>query len=187
MKVRYCKSVAAVLNRACSPMGARDVSARISPRLVFGAALLGTTALVGPIATPAAAQAVWQGATSDWFTDGNWSTGTKPTAGDTVVINQAPNVIIENQAANAANIEIGDDAAAELVIVNGGSLNSGFSQIGSSAGSNATVSVSGAGSSWTSTSSITVGNAGAGSLVISGGAVVSNTFGLVGDAAGGSG
>src|SRR6186997_2288334 len=66
MKVRNCRNVASASNGALRPVRVRDAHAQASSWLMLVAALMGTTALVGPLATPASAQAVWQGADSDW-------------------------------------------------------------------------------------------------------------------------
>jgi len=75
---------------------------------------------------------------------------------------------------------------ANLEIQNG-SVSSGSGRIGNDAGSYGTATVSGAGSSWTNSSSLNVGYAGTGFLSIDSGGSVSNSYGYLGYLAGGYG
>src|SRR5262245_31578018 len=75
---------------------------------------------------------------------------------------------------------IGENGMGTLTVQNGGTLNSsstaGFSNIiGVFGGSNGMVTVTGAGSSWTTTNALRVGNSGNGSLMITNGGSVSST------------
>jgi outer membrane autotransporter protein len=119
--------------------------------------------------SPASAQ-VWTGATSsDWTVGSNWSTGTAPTGAATVMINtNSPNpTVLGVSGASTATIGTlylsGVPAAtpntftSALTIQNGSSLSSGASNIGfwdagSSVTGSATLTVTGAGSSWSAAS-----------------------------------
>ncbi|MER9307029.1 autotransporter outer membrane beta-barrel domain-containing protein [Mesorhizobium sp. M0293] len=143
---------------------------------------LTSTALVGlgqPITATAAD--IWNGTTStDWFTAGNWSAGSVPTAADIVYISKTT----PNPTAINAGSAFADDiylSGGSLVISNG-TLTSGraFLSWGDNSTSDVTVN---AGSSWTSSSSLVVGSFGLATLDILNGGVVTDVVGIV---AGGS-
>ena len=149
---------------------------------------------------PVGAQ-TWKGTTSsDWTVGSNWSSGTAPVANATVTINtNSPNPTVLG-VSGAATSTIGNllmGAAAgtsALTIQNGSTLSDtatgSTNIIANSAAANATVTVTGAGSSWSTAGSLTFGNLGTGTLNIANGAAVSvtNTLGvLFGVAGGGSG
>ncbi|RUU02092.1 autotransporter outer membrane beta-barrel domain-containing protein, partial [Mesorhizobium sp. USDA-HM6] len=149
--------------------------------------LLTSTALIG-LGQPINAMAadVWFGTTStDWFTAGNWSAGSVPTAADIVYISHTtPNPIVINAgSAFADDIYLGLVASSDgsLVISNGTlTTDRAFLSWGDNSTSDGTVT--GAGSSWTS-GSLVVGSFGQATLDILNGGVVTNVVGIV---AGGS-
>ncbi|WP_170175464.1 autotransporter domain-containing protein [Glycocaulis alkaliphilus] len=75
----------------------------------------------------------------------------------------------------------GDNGA--LNIINGGSVANRIGRIGDSSGATGTVTVAGAGSSWTNTGALTVGASGTGTLSIEAGGMVSNTSAAIAGAA----
>jgi len=149
---------------------------------------------------PVGAQ-TWKGTTSsDWTVGSNWSTGTAPAANATVTINtNSPNPTVLG-VSGAATSTIGNllmssaAGTSALTIQNGSSLSDtatgSTNIIGNFAGANATVTVTGAGSAWSTAGSLTFGNLGTGTLNIANGAAVSvtNALGVVfGIGGGGSG
>lgn len=85
------------------------------------------------------------------------------------------------------NVLVGNTGAGALSITNGSALSDTFANIGNGVGVTGTVTVGGAGSQWTNSSSLSVGNQGVGSLGITNGGTVTDTSGTVGDAASGNG
>jgi T5SS/PEP-CTERM-associated repeat protein len=92
------------------------------------------------------------------------------------------------------SLYVGFDGTGTLRIEDGGKVSNyyfgipdNYGVIGANAGSNGTVTVTGAGSSWTNIGSFYVGAAGTGTLAIEAGGAVSNNLGYVGYVAGGDG
>ncbi|WP_237352529.1 autotransporter outer membrane beta-barrel domain-containing protein [Rhizobium leguminosarum] len=79
----------------------------------------------------------------------------------------------------------GDDAA--LVIRNGGTVSNDIGVLGVHPGAAGTVTVTGAGSTWTNADDLYVGHQGTGTLTIEDGAAVNNAFGYIGYFSGASG
>jgi T5SS/PEP-CTERM-associated repeat protein len=89
---------------------------------------------------------------------------------------------------NRKNLTIGESGSGELNIMNGGCvINSYFVTIGKEYGSTGTVSVSGAGSTWTNSDSLTIGSFGNGEVNITGGGTVNNSLGVLGYFSGSTG
>lgn len=83
---------------------------------------------------------------------------------------------------------VGNSNSGTLVIRNGGSVSSGAgTHLGEASSGDGTVTVTGAGSSWTNTRSIRIGNNGQGTLTISDGASVSNQSAFLGYGGNGTG
>jgi T5SS/PEP-CTERM-associated repeat protein len=83
---------------------------------------------------------------------------------------------------------VGTDATGTMSIVGGGSVSSSWGIIGYSSGSSGTVTVDGAGSTWTNSSSLLVGYEGTGELdVVRGGSVSDGFEGWIGYSSGSSG
>lgn len=167
----------------------RMISQRILPLRLSA---LGTSSLVALsllAVTPSSRATDWTGTTStDWFIGTNWSAGV-PTSGSTVFVDTtSPNpTVIGAAGAQSQFLVIGNFASGSLTIQGGGTLSSGISDLGSSASSTGTVTVDGAGSSWTSSAGIFIGVVGAGTLNVQNGAVVSSVTGRLGDSAGSTG
>ena len=101
----------------------------------------------------------WNGsASSNWFTPGNWTPSSVPTAGDQLTINGG--------GANTATISTAGAASQTI-------------NIGSTAGSNGALVVTGAGTLSVSSNYLIVGDFGTGALTISGGGKVTSASGVV--------
>ena len=132
---------------------------------------------------------VWKGTTStDWTVGTNWSTGAAPAANATVTINtNSPNpTVLGVSGATASTIgalQMGAAAGTSAFTIQNGSTLSATatgtnSTIGNFAGANATLNVTGAGSSWSVAGITNVGNNGTGTLNITNGGAVSATNAL---------
>ncbi|WP_370116228.1 autotransporter outer membrane beta-barrel domain-containing protein [Bradyrhizobium sp. USDA 329] len=141
----------------------------------------------------------WTGtASSDWTVGSNWSGGAVPIAGNVVNINTtSPNPTILGVGGAAAGatgqLTVGNTTGSfgNLTIQNGSTLTSSAATIaiGVAGGSNGTVTVSGAGSQWTTSGTqIEIGASGNGTLNIQNGArVVAQAGVLLGSFASGTG
>ncbi len=152
-------------------------------------ALLASTGLLALVAAqPAAAQtATWIGAVDDDWTNGaNWSTGAPPNAAETVVVDISnPFPVISGINGFASHVIVGENSPGgnAIYIVGGGSLTSATNNgnlLGVSPGSEGTILVSGAGSTWTSAGGIFAGIEGRGVIFITAGGHVDSTLGLIG-------
>jgi T5SS/PEP-CTERM-associated repeat protein len=148
-------------------------------------ALLGTTALValGAALAPSPSHAAdWTGANStDWFDPGNWSGGVPTNATGALINTVTPNpTVVDGAAAQAQGMQVGQSGNGILTIQNGGTLSSGSDTfIGYNAGVTGAVTVSGAGSSWTSAVGIFLGWVGIGTLTIENGGAVNSALEVV--------
>ncbi|HUV40064.1 MAG TPA: PEP-CTERM sorting domain-containing protein [Planctomycetota bacterium] len=89
---------------------------------------------------------------------------------------------------NSSHLTVGIHGDGSLSITNGGSVSTNsYAYLGEYTGSSGEVTVSGAGSTWTSSSTLYVGGIGEGSLAVTGGGAVSNVNGLIGLDTGSSG
>src|SRR5215469_117615 len=116
--------------------------------------LLATTAVAAALlaATSARAQTTgWTGAiSSDWFTLGNWTAGVPTGATNAFIDTVAPNATVVGTAgATTSQLNVGDAGTGMLTIQSGGTVSSGGTPVGVNAGSQGTVTVTGAGSTWT--------------------------------------
>ena len=84
-------------------------------------------------------------------------------------------------------LTVGDTGTGTLTIENGGQVSDTIGTIGSTATGNGTVTVDGAGSTWTNISTVSVGKTGTGELTIRNGGKVSNSQGLIGENSGSTG
>ena len=132
--------------------------------------------------TSASAQTNWYGNTSnDWFVVTNWSAAGIPAPGtqtniDVPAGNPAP--VISGGAAYSGLLAVGQNAAGNLTIQNGGRLDTGptlGSDIANGMGSTGTVTVTGVGSLWTNAGFLSVGTGGTATLIISNGGTVTST------------
>ncbi len=124
--------------------------------------------LVLALPQSAAAQNAWTGsASNDWMNASNWSPGTLP-AGDVTINTNAPNPTVlgvsSPATATIGHLSLGTTAGTStLTIRNGSSLSSniatGSDYIGRAAASNATVTVTGRNSTWSTANSLAIGAA----------------------------
>lgn len=108
----------------------------------------------------------WSGSAgdNDWFNDANWVwDGHTPAAGDDARIDTT-GVLIDGAAGFASNLFVGLGSTADLSVQS--DLTTGSVSLGWSAGSQGTVTISGAGNVWNNSSAITVGNEGSGFINI---------------------
>ena len=142
--------------------------------------LLTTTAVMALLSASTVstrAQTSWNGgSSSDWFTAANWNAGVPNLLTSANIDTATPNsTVISGANATILNLAVGQSGTGKLVIQNGGTLlNLGCGFIGNSAGAQGTVTVSGAGSTWTNLSDLVVGNLGTGTLIIENGGTVSS-------------
>ena len=136
------------------------------------------------------AQTNWTGAVSpDWFAAGNWNAGVPTAAINANIDSVAPNsTAVTSAGATARNLGVGQGGTGILVIQNGGTLTDLSGAVGNLSGSQGTVIVSGAGSTWTNIGDLLVGGLGTGTLTIqNGGTVTSAGGGVIGQSAGSTG
>lgn len=145
------------------------------------AVLLASTALAVLSTAPMAATLNWDGSEStDWFDPDNWTPPGPPGPADNAVIDVVTPVVVDAQQADIVNLLVGDSLGGDLVIRNGGVVDGTNGEIGVNAGSEATVTVTGAGSRWNMAGSAFVGRAGTGRLNIEDGAEVTSSFAQIG-------
>ena len=77
-------------------------------------------------------------------------------------------------------LRIGETGTGTLIVRNGGEVRNGTGVIGQNAGSEGTVTITGAGSEWVNLNDLRVGNAGNGTLTVENGGVVFNALGYIG-------
>ena len=132
----------------------------------------------------------WTGRfSSDWFLSGNWTAGFPRQTTDGKINTVTPNsTVIASPGAQAQNLSVGQTGTGMLVIQNGGTLADCFGTVGNLPGGQGTVTVTGAGSTWTNAGTVVVGGLGTGTLTIQdGGTVNSSGGGSVGLSAGSTG
>src|SRR6266516_1809165 len=126
-------------------------------------AILGGVCLAPAASVPAAAQSTgWTGAaSSNWFDASNWTNGVPVAGGGAATVNAtAPNAPVVNAPGAAAEIiAVGSGTAGALTMTGGGTLNSVDGYVGYTLGSHGTVTVTGAGSTWTNSQYLFVGDA----------------------------
>ena len=136
------------------------------------------------------AQTNWTGTLSDnWFTAGNWNAGVPTAATSANIDTVSPNAtVVATPGGTAVNLAVGQNGTGTLTIQSGGTVTDVFGAVGNLGGSQGTVTVTGAGSTWTNTGNIVVGGLGTGTLTIqNGGTVNSAGGGSVGQSVGSTG
>ncbi|MBW1800712.1 MAG: hypothetical protein JRJ85_08275, partial [Deltaproteobacteria bacterium] len=109
--------------------------------------------------------------------------GANPGAFGTVSVNGAGSTW-----SSSSYLYVGDSGTGTLNVLNGGQVSTlSAAYVGDASGSDGTVTVDGAGSTWTSPSSLVVGKYGTGTLTVQNGGRVSNTYGDVGRHSGADG
>lgn len=133
---------------------------RAAPRRASIPLTVGLAALFVSSSTLAlGASLAWNGSSSgNWFTSGNWTPSSLPTASDQLTINSA--------GVNTATISSAGAAAQTI-------------NIGSSAGSNGALIVTGAGTLSVASNYLIVGDFGAGTLTVSAGGKITSAGGVV--------
>jgi T5SS/PEP-CTERM-associated repeat protein len=135
------------------------------------------------------AQTHWTGQfSSNWFLSGNWDAGFPRQTTDGNIDTVTPNsTVIADPGAFARNLTVGQSGTGMLTIQTGGTLADSFGTVGNLPGSQGTVTVTGAGSSWSNAGGVVVGGLGTGTLIIQDGGTVSGGGGSVGQSAGSTG
>ena len=149
----------------------------------FSSRLLAAIALFTASTVSTHAQVTnWTGATSNgWFNPGNWSTGVPNALTSVNIDTVTPNSTeIRGAGATAFNVNVGQVGTGMLTIQNGGTLTDQAASVAAFPGSQGTVVVSGAGSSWTNSGLLVVGFFGTGTVTIQNGGVVNSDGGFVG-------
>ena len=115
--------------------------------------LLATIALFTASTVSTHAQTNWTGAVSNgWFNAGNWNAGVPTAATSANIDTVTPNSTeVRGAGATALNLTVGQNGIGMLAIPNGGTLTDFGGFVGNLPGSQGTVTVSGAGSTWTNT------------------------------------
>lgn len=171
-----------------SEHGSFSLVRRTAPRI--SSALLVTTSVAGlglALATAPSFATDWTGATStDWFDGTNWSAGV-PTSGIDASIDTVTSHATIAGTARAQGLFVGNTGTGALTIQNGGTLSSSIGYIGFLSGSTGTVTVTGAGSSWTVPYDLEVGIWGTGTLAIQNGGKVRSNASWIGYSAGSTG
>jgi outer membrane autotransporter protein len=131
----------------------------------------------------------WTGAFSNgWFNFRNWLGGVPGQTTDANINTVTPNSTeIRGAGAIAQNLAVGQNGTGMLTIQPGGTLLTSFGVVGNLPGGLGTVTVTGAGASWTNTGSIAVGGQGTGTLTIQDGGTVTSAGGSVGLSPGATG
>ena len=139
--------------------------------------LLAAIALFAASTVSIHAQTAWTGAvSSNWFVRGNWNAGV-PLVVTTATIDNPNPTVIASPGATAQNLFVGQAGTGMLTIQTAGTLINLTGTVGSLPGSNGTVTVTGAGSTWSNLGSLVVGDAGTGTLTIDNGGTVISAFG----------
>ena len=151
--------------------------------------LLATIALFAASTVSTHAQTNWTGQfSSNWFLSGNWDAGFPRQTTDGNINTVTPNsTVIASPGALARNLSVGPNGTGMLTIQTGGTLADSFGTVGNLPGGLGTVTVTGAGSSWSNAGSVVVGGQGTGTLTIQDGGTVSSGGGSVGLSAGSTG
>ena len=105
----------------------------------------------------------------------------------TLDIEAGQNITVNLDVDGSGVMGAGNTGSATMSILEGVGLASTYGVVGSAAGSAGTVTIDGAGSSWTNTGALTVADNGDGTLIITNGATASNTDGYLGVESGTSG
>ncbi len=152
-------------------------------------ALLATIALVAASTVSTHAQTNWTGQfSSNWFFSGNWDAGFPRQTTDANIDTVTPNsTVLSDPGGLARNLTVGQSATGMLTIQAGGTLADSFATVGNHTGAQGTVTVTGAGSSWSNAGSVVVGGLGTGTLTIQDGGTVNSGGGSVGLSAGSTG
>ncbi len=135
--------------------------------------------------------AEWDGDTStDWFDGENWVNGSAPIEAENIIIDTItsnPTIVSGGPTPILGILYVGNEATGMLTIRDGGTVSSGLSRIGFASGSEGILTVTGPGSTWTSSHFLEIGYGGTGALTIRDGGTVSSLDGRVGRLSGSNG
>ena len=179
--------VAKQRSRATGHSRARHARGRRGSVLV--AASTATLALLAATSSTHA-QTNWTGAVStNWFTAGNWDAGVPTVVTNANIDTVSANpTVVATPGGTALNLAVGQSGTGILTIQSGGTVFDISGAVANSQGSQGTVTVSGAGSTWTNMTNVVVGGQGTGTLTIQNGGMVNSAIGgSVGLAVGSSG
>jgi outer membrane autotransporter protein len=167
----------------------RGATSRTRGGCNVSARLLAAIALFIASTVSTHAQTNWTGqSSSNWFLSGNWDAGFPRQTTDGNINTVTPNAtVISDPGALARNLTVGANGTGMLTIQSGGTLADSFGTVGNLPGGVGTVTVTGAGSSWSNAGSVVVGGQGTGTLIIQDGGTVSSGGGSVGLSAGSTG
>src|SRR3954452_3172277 len=151
----------------------------------FQPSLTATSVALGMILAstmPSCAVEFWNGsASTNWFSVGNWAAIVPDNTTSTRIDTVTPNATVIGAAgAQSTGLRVGVSGTGALTIQSGGTMNNTLGIIADNAGSVGTVTVSGAGSSWTNSSDFYVGHNGNATLTVRNGGTVSNLIGFIG-------
>ncbi len=151
--------------------------------------MLATIALFAASTVSTHAQTNWTGQfSSNWFLSGNWDAGFPRQTTDGNIDTVTPNpTVVATPGALARNLTIGSNGTGMLTIQAGGTLADSFGTVGNLPGGLGTVTVTGAGSSWSNAGGVVVGGLGTGTLIIEDGGTLSGGGGSIGQSAGSTG
>ena len=151
--------------------------------------MLATIALVAASTVSTHAQTNWTGQfSSNWFLSGNWDAGFPRQTTDGNINTATPNpTVVADPGALARNLSIGSNGTGMLTIQAGGTLADSFGTVGNLPGGLGTVTVTGAGSSWSNAGGVVVGGLGTGTLTIEDGGTLSGGGGSIGQSGGSTG
>ena len=158
--------------------------------------LLAAIALLAASTVPSHAQTTnWGGQfSSNWFFGPNWINGIPQRTFDVNINTVTQNAtVVASPSAEANNLSVGANGTGMLTIQNGGTLVDQSGAVGNLPGGAGTMTVTGAGSSWTNVDNIVVGGLGTGTFTIQNGGsaqdgtTASSTGGSIGQSAGSTG
>jgi T5SS/PEP-CTERM-associated repeat protein/autotransporter-associated beta strand protein len=152
--------------------------------------MLAAIALFATSTVSTYAQTDWTGQfSSNWFLNGNWDPALFPRQTTDATINTVtPNsTVVASRGALARNLAVGQNGTGMLTIQTGGTLADSFGTVGNLPGGLGTVTVTGAGSNWSTAGSVVVGGQGTGTLTIQDGGALNSGGGSIGLSAGSTG
>jgi outer membrane autotransporter protein len=135
------------------------------------------------------AQTNWTGQfSSNWFLSDNWDASFPRQTTDGNINTVTPNsTVVASPGALARNLAVGPNGTGMLTIQTGGTLADSFGTVGNLPGGLGTVTVTGAGSSWSNAGGVVVGGEGTGTLTVQDGGAVTGGGGSVGLSVGSTG
>ena len=124
---------------------------------------------------------------SNWFLSWQLDSGFSQATDDANINTVTPNPTVIATRAHSAESVRRPNGTGMLTIQTGGTVANSFGTVGNLPGAQGTVTVTGAGSTWTNTGGLVVGGLGTGTLTIQNGGTVNSGGGSVGQSAGSNG